>query len=63
MPSDRKVIAFRPDEDEEPMVKFIAAKYGVSMARAIGMAIRRMSEQDGYMPKPAEKKQEKEHNT
>lgn len=59
MPSDRKVIAFRPDEDEEPMVKFIAAKYGVSMARALGMAIRRMSEQDGYTQKPTEKAEEK----
>ena len=55
MPSDRKVIAFRPDEDEEPMVKFIAAKYGVSMARAIGIAVRQFAEKEGYKPKPAKK--------
>ncbi len=44
MPSDRKVITFRPDEAETQMVRRLAHKHGLSMARVIGVAIRQMAE-------------------
>lgn len=48
MPSERHIISYRPDEEEAAMVKFLAKKFGASMSRAVGLAVRRVAEQEGF---------------
>lgn len=47
MPSDRRVVAFRPDEAEEAILQALAKKTGLPMARIIGIALREKAENDG----------------
>ena len=46
MPSDRKIVAFRPDADEEKMLAALAKKHGLPMTRVLGQALRRWAEQE-----------------
>jgi hypothetical protein len=47
MPSDRKLISYRPDETEELIIKALAKKHGLPMARIIGQALREKAEREG----------------
>jgi hypothetical protein len=59
MPSERPIISYRPDEEERAMVNFLAKKFGASASRAVGMAVRRVAEQEGYTPEKKSDDEEK----
>ncbi|WP_309707083.1 hypothetical protein [Armatimonas sp.] len=48
MPSERKVIVFRPDEDEEKMVEYLLKIRGGSASRLLGTAIREMANRENF---------------
>ena len=47
MPSDRRVIAYRPSEEEEDLIQALARKHGLPLTRVLGMALRRFAEAEG----------------
>jgi hypothetical protein len=52
MPSDRRVIAFRPDEAEEAILQALVKKTGLPMARILAIALREKAEHDGVVIAP-----------
>ena len=57
MPSERKVIAFRPDEDEDRIVAALAKKHGLPMTRVIGLALRQMAEKENVLKSPTQEEE------
>ena len=47
MPSERRIVAYRPDETEERLLIALTKKKGLSMSRIIGQAIREYAKQEG----------------
>lgn len=47
MPSERKIVAYRPDKDEERILQELKEKSGLTMSRVIGQAIRRWGKEEG----------------
>ena len=62
MPSTRKFTAYRPDDEENIMLKKLAKKHGASMSRLIGMAIREKAEREGVVVTEEEIKEAREKN-
>ncbi|MES2460648.1 MAG: hypothetical protein V4671_08685 [Armatimonadota bacterium] len=58
MPSDRRVIAFRPDDKEQDMIDFLHEKNGLPASRNVGVAIREKAEREGYKSDWKEQKHE-----
>ena len=50
MPSDRKVLVFRPDDKELDMIEFLLEKVGPPTSRIVAVAVREKADRDGYRP-------------
>lgn len=53
MPSARRIVVYRPDTEEERLLKALATKHGLPMSRVIGMSIRQMAERENIPSMPA----------
>lgn len=49
MPSERKVVAYRPDSIEEKILSKMTKASGLSMARVIGTALREKANREGII--------------
>lgn len=59
MPSERRVVAYRPSEEEEELLQALGKKHGLPLTRVLGMALRRLADAEGVTAKTqAEPKKE-----
>jgi hypothetical protein len=47
MPSDRKIVSYRPDAEEEVLLAKLTKKRAISASRVIGQIIRETAEREG----------------
>lgn len=52
MPTDRKTLAYRPDETERTALAALVKKTGLSMSRLIGLAVREKAAREGVQTDP-----------
>jgi hypothetical protein len=53
MPSERRYVPYRPDATEEAILENLAKRYGLSMSRVIGLALREKAEREFVPASPA----------
>jgi hypothetical protein len=52
MASERQTLAYRPDAEERALLEAIAKRYGMSLSRAVGYAIRQTAAREELRAEP-----------